>query len=312
MDALVGGAFPLGSLIGVVEQQQPTLLSPLASTLLNSAAVRGLSSGQLVTVAAPDLSASAISRELMQQAKATSATGSSRLKSTTTADAPAMDVAWRYNDAPLVNSEVKASGEHFKCNEPFSTEKLQILSGIDEKYTGSQQVLSGVEALFGNNCAQRVCIHRLDDPLWRQGRKIDEISFFQTVFRLRLLLRRLRSIGIVSFSMGHDDAAAMARLSRLVDCLLCFKNIGDTPGMIEHDAMLSLCKAPHINSLKPCVIGGDTDYGVKLKRRCLVVERLHLPPELDETKQREQDDTANLNAPQSACSSGMERGPLSF
>ena len=204
--------------------------------------------------------------------------------------------AWRYNSNPMVDTSL--SGEGTSVSAFKTIEKISLLE-FPAPVEDIETWMAEFEAFLNVNPApSRVFLPSIDLLFIEDSTEARSIKLNRFLFRLSHLLKRSNSIGFVSISASIDEAHYRRRLYRHADIVLRFKTVlsekEKTAQLLEFDSILEVVKLPVVNSFKTRlpVAHGDMDYGVKYTRdsRLLLFERLHIPPELPDSAQREQDE----------------------
>lgn len=150
----------------------------------------------------------------------------------------------------------------------------------------------------------RVAIHSLGSPMWvdsttdaniETGIKRDLPRF---LLYLRSLLRESYALAVVTVpSHLFQDPSIHKLCEYQSDMALRFESFAGSsyetnPVFKEYHGLLHIRKLGPVNTLATHV-PESLDLAFKLRRRKFVIEKLHLPPELQESAQREQDDIAS-------------------
>ncbi|KAE8750173.1 hypothetical protein FOCC_FOCC002979 [Frankliniella occidentalis] len=147
----------------------------------------------------------------------------------------------------------------------------------------------------------RLAIHSLGSPLWvgsscdeslEEGVKKDLPKF---LLYLRSLLRESYALAVVTVpSHLFRDPSIIKLCEYQSDMALRLESFAGSsyetnPVFKEYHGLLHIRKLGPVNTLATHV-PESLDLAFKLRRRKFVIEKLHLPPELQESAQREQDD----------------------
>lgn len=162
----------------------------------------------------------------------------------------------------------------------------------------------------------RLAIHSLGSPLWvnsKCGESTDAAikkDLPRFLLYLRSLLRESYALAVVTVPCHLFQDPAIQRLCEYQsDMALKFESFAGSsyetnPVFKEYHGLLHVRKLGPINTLATHV-PESLDLAFKLRRRKFVIEKLHLPPELQESVQREQDDILSGNKPVISCSSNQ-------
>lgn len=205
--------------------------------------------------------------------------------------------AFRPNDIDNFN----VSDNHSGLNTMYIQLAHQIKSHIDSINMNINKTKK-----YNNIC--RIVINSIGGLLWNDKSTFDEdysVSLCQFLLYLRYLLRH--SLAIVLITVPNEilqNERLMERCAHLSDY---FFTMDDSKSSIsrltktEYNGLFRLSKLPHLNSLN--AFQPETlDLAFYLKRKRLVVEQLHLPPDLgedDDTKKGRTSTTSDFS-----CGSG--------
>lgn len=141
----------------------------------------------------------------------------------------------------------------------------------------------------------RIAIHAAGSPLWDSS---DPFSLSKFLFCLKHSLRQSFSCAVVTVpsKVISADKKVAGSLRHLADYAFKLRSFAgtddaDNPALKDYHGLFQLVKLPRLNSLirfNPSTY----DLAFKLRRKRFTVEKLHLPPDLAETVEREQDETS--------------------
>ncbi|CAK1551708.1 unnamed protein product [Leptosia nina] len=147
----------------------------------------------------------------------------------------------------------------------------------------------------------RISIHMLGSPVWLAVDCDEELDnryghdLIKFMYCLRILLRDTNAVAFITIpSHLFDDDHIMNRLLHSIDNAVRIESFAGSdketnPVFSEYHGLFHLTKLSALYSLVPFV-PSSLDLAFKLKRKKFVIEKLHLPPELQESSEREQDD----------------------
>ncbi|CAL4192877.1 unnamed protein product [Meganyctiphanes norvegica] len=338
LDYLLGGGIPVGSLI-IIKEDKYDVYSKL---FLKYFLAEGVMNKHMLTVASLDSSPELITGELPA---ATNADPENNISVTE----EQMTIAWRYQQMKTQTSSPNSSNNCFGHN--YDLTKIMdssCLSGVDIHYwNGISDDTQGKGVLENKNYwslyqdikmriqqsdlstssnkaktnVMRIGLHSLGSPLWGwefgcSEKKQQWKSLTTFLYILRALVRSSYSVCMITVpSHIFSDPALMLRLQNLSDFVVGLESFQGSeketnPIFKDYHGLFHVAKLSAINSLVPPIL--DTvDWVFKLKRRKLVIERLHLPPELSETANRNQEDPVKATG-QSMCSGGKLPKNLDF
>jgi len=140
----------------------------------------------------------------------------------------------------------------------------------------------------------RIAIHSAGSPLWDSS---DPFSLPKFFFCLKNLLRQSFACALVTVpsEILSVDSKVVAGLRHLADYAIKLKSFAGTddaenPALKDYHGLFHIVKLPRLNSLTRFT-PSTFDLAFKLRRKRFTVEKLHLPPDLAETAEREQDET---------------------
>ena len=206
-------------------------------------------------------------------------------------------IAWRYKDLPKVDPVLGSSSpEHSAPEYDLGTKldsdgisNIQQFSAPEGDENLPDALISWIHELSakcGANKTLRVVLPNIDSPLWRFHSTAEICQF---LFRLRSHVRSTSTIVCLSISHDLHERSDLHSIRRLTDACLAIEVLGDDVRShlySDFQAIVRIERAFTINSLRPPPMT-DNEFGLKIKRRRITIERLHLPPELHDSAQRE-------------------------
>lgn len=312
LDHLLGGGLPVGSLL-LLEQDRHDVYSKL---FLKYYLAEGVMSGHMLSLASLDESPQALMSSLP------ASTDRDLDDDATTGPDKQMTIAWRYQNqsAPPVGFSSSRFSHNFDLT---GTMDADLVSKADAYTFDGSEVESAsttgyywpllhqiqrriVEGGLSTACnkaktnVMRVAVHSLASPLWgwefsrhEKDHQWHQLTTF--FYALRALVRSSFSVCLVTVpSHLFLDTALILRLQSLADFVVRLESFQGSdketnPVFKDYHGLFHVVKLAAINSLVPPQLDA-TDWVFKLRRRRMVIERLHLPPELSETSNRSQEE----------------------
>lgn len=247
-----------------------------------------------------------------------------------------MRIAWRYNDLPMVNSEqtVKNSAHYFDLTKQvdqtvidkhdivywqedqnrisgdsksmFKNEIYQNLLNDLSKKVNEETFSNSETSTQKNKNLLRIVINSLGSPLWYQEHFASDVCKFLAL--LKVLVRNSLSsclLTIPTHLFKYIDEDLSFKIRNLIDYGVQLESFAGSdketnPIFKEYHGLLHIKKNSALNTLAP-FCPEVNDLAFKLRRKKFIIEKLHLPPELQESDQREQDDV-----PSASCGSSKK------
>lgn len=133
-------------------------------------------------------------------------------------------------------------------------------------------------------------------------------SLCQFLFYLRSLLRH--SLAVCILTVPYDMSMnQFAKLTHLVDYSFILDDSNKaTSGLTntQYDGLFRIVKLPRLNSLNPCATPNTLDLAFHMKKKRLIVEELHLPPELGENDDQQKGRTSTSMSCSSTTNSKLD------
>jgi len=132
----------------------------------------------------------------------------------------------------------------------------------------------------------RIVLHSLGSPLWQGSKGLPNF-----LLKLRHLLQSAFACALITIPSDLLEPSVVETCEHLSDTVVRLQSLANNPNPAysEYNGLLTVVKLACLNTLTAHV-PDNRDWAFKLRKRRFVVEKLHLPPELQETAQREQDD----------------------
>ncbi|XP_050362777.1 elongator complex protein 4 [Nymphalis io] len=314
LDFIIGGGLPVGGIFLIEED----VLGSYSRILTKYFLAEGVVCKHDLFIASADENTEEIVKELPQPCTSPSDEKVNEVSS------GEMKIAWRYEGLSQVESSFGSNanfGHNFDLSRHIDAETI---NNCNVTYCCLEQNENNVnsfknnlyhtllinikEALlkeeYKNNSKNknilRVCIQSLGSPIWMALDCDDDISTYgqdllKFVYCLRVLLRNTNAVAFVTIpSHLFDNDCIMKRLLYSVDNAVRIESFAGSsketnPVYNEYHGLFHITKLSAVHSLVPFV-PPSLDLAFKLRRKKFVIEKLHLPPELQESSEREQDD----------------------
>ncbi|CAH2063410.1 unnamed protein product, partial [Iphiclides podalirius] len=260
-----------------------------------------------------------------------------------------MKIAWRYEGLGLVESSFGRSsnfGHNFDLSKHIDKETIQqsdvtyvfidddLKKNSDQKgfqnsiyiklLTKIKDVISKDEFKTSskNKNILRLCIQSLGSPIWMAADCDDDPinssygqDLIKFLYSLRIILRDTLAVAFITIpSHIFNDDHLMARILYSVDNAVRIESFAGSsretnPVYSDYHGLFHVTKLSAIYSLMPYV-PPSLDLAFKLRRKKFVIEKLHLPPELQESSEREQDDITAV--PKATGCGGFRKKDIDF
>lgn len=162
----------------------------------------------------------------------------------------------------------------------------------------------------------RIALQSVGSPLWSDLSLSDiknsyaemDITLPRFLIALRFLLRSAFAVAMITVpSHIFHDPDFGRRIERLSDTVIQLESFADSkksgnPLYKDYHGLLNIKQLPKLNSFK-CQMPDVTDWAFKVRRKKLVIEKLHLPPDLSVSASRPEDHPAILSSTGMGCSS---------
>lgn len=217
-------------------------------------------------------------------------------------------IAFRYQDLPVIDSVQRGSksATTYDLNKKYEREKIESHTKIKYfSYTDYQQlrnenscafdiILEQLDEIIKNNPNEllRICISSIGSPIWYSEDFVSKLLKFLAI--LKSIARYNNVICYITMPLhliNIIDNELIYRIRRLVDCninLEAFDNVDKQTNAIfkQYHGLLHIKKLQTLTALqshKPEAF----DLAFKLKSHQFVIEKLHLPPELQDNDSSE-------------------------
>ncbi|CAK9804720.1 Elongator complex protein 4 [Anthophora plagiata] len=332
LDHTIGGGLPVGSLFIVEEDRYSTY----AKVMLKYFMAEGLVTDQPLLIASKDTRPA----EFVSGIPAV-------IEDTKSVDQPSynedeqMKIAWRYQNMKIVDTSPSGGqvfGHHYDLTKSMEKEVIER-ADISQWYDDScpekdsafnnmtyskllehvQETLKTRQYSISETPSKRqilrIAIHSLGSKLWFSDSEDESHQdLLKFLYFFRALLRYHYAVGMVTVPTEWLDNSdgVVERIEHLSDIAIKLESFAGSqketnPLFKDYHGLLYLKKMLALNTIAPHN-PDSRDLVFKLRRKKFVIEVLHLPPELGDTTQREQDEAV----PQLACSSQSRKNLLDF
>lgn len=238
-----------------------------------------------------------------------------------------MRIAWRYNNLPKVDSVEESKkgdlGHYFDLSKTLDEEtirKVEISSWKEEEtpdkgdaFIRNRHMRDCIKKLHETSQKYtsdkstrllRIVLNSFASPYWYTSTFVPDISKF--LLTLKSIVRHTSSTCILTIPthvLKAVDADLVTKIRSSVDYAIELESFAGSdretnPVFKDYHGLLHIRKIQAVNSPAP-YHPKIQDLAFKLRRKKFVIEKLHLPPELQDSDQREQDEIV----PGSSCSS---------
>ncbi|CAF0709642.1 unnamed protein product [Brachionus calyciflorus] len=160
----------------------------------------------------------------------------------------------------------------------------------------------------------RIVINSAGGLVWNDLSTINDessIEFCKFLIYLRQLLRHSLAVCVITVpNEVVQNKDLLEKFSHLTDYTFILDDSSRTASRLtntQYDGLFRLTKLPRLNSLNSCFTPETLDLAFFVKRKRLVVEQMHLPPDLDENDDTQKGRT-NTSVTMSCSSSGGSSG----
>ncbi|KAJ9584184.1 hypothetical protein L9F63_021481 [Diploptera punctata] len=308
LDYVIGGGVPVGTILLIEEDKYGSYAKLVAKYFLSE----GIVCGHSVLAASQDVDCQTLVHELPAPIKPED--------STSTNEGDKMTIAWRYQNLRTVESSPTntAFGHNFDLTKYIEDDVLKksdvsLWSGCVDKLENKggfsnpsfldllckihcklKEGQFGISANPEKRNLMRIAVLSLGSPLWAPT----ESDLARFCYCLRALVRSAYAICLITVpSHLYQNESIVKRCEHLCDISVRLESFAGSeketnPVYKDYHGLFHINKLSAINTLAPH-IPESIDLAFKLKRRKFLIEKLHLPPELQESVQREQDDLAS-------------------
>lgn len=215
-------------------------------------------------------------------------------------------IAFRYQDLPKIDSVQRGHqiGVTYDLNkkypkdvvESYGNVKFFTFKDLQQQYPKSafECVIEDLHKVVKENSSNllRICINSIGSPLWYS--EDFSVQLLKFLAQLKSITRYYNVVCYMTMPLhliNQIDETLIFRIRRLVDCninLESFNNVEKQTNAVfkQYHGLLHIKKLQTIAALqshKPEAF----DLAFKLKSHRFVIEKLHLPPELQENESNE-------------------------
>ncbi|KAL0129097.1 hypothetical protein PUN28_004053 [Cardiocondyla obscurior] len=340
LDSTIGGGLPIGSIFLIEEDKYGFN----AKIVLKYYMAEGIVVSQPVLIASQDVLPSQLVSGLPAVIDDSQECIKSNEYTKTNTDEP-MKIAWRYQNLKIVDPTPTGGqtfGHYYDLTKQMPQDLLKnanikqwenneetmlnknnkfknaaysdLLCTIAKSLDDGKHYIS--EARDKETKILRIAIHSLGSRLWlsdtEKDSNCDLVKFF---YCFRALLRQSYAVGVVTVPVTNFDNTdnVIERLEHLSDIAIRLESFAGSskeinPLFKDYHGLLHIKKLCALNGLSH----GSLQYRdlvFKLRRKKFLIEVLHLPPEFDDTTQREQDESITSSI---GCMSGSHKSALDF
>ncbi|XP_026669385.1 elongator complex protein 4 isoform X2 [Ceratina calcarata] len=251
-----------------------------------------------------------------------------------------MQIAWRYQNLKVVDTSPSGGqvfGHFYDLTKTMDKElinKADITQWYDDNCPMKDRIFNNNTYSHLLKCIQesvrrgqyslsetttkrqvlRIAIHSLGSRLWCSDSETDSNQdLLKFLYHFRALLRYNYAVAVVTVPTECFDNSTgiVDQIEHLSDAAIKLESFAGSqketnPLFRDYHGLLHLQKMFALNTISPHE-PDSRDLVFKLRRKKFVIEVLHLPPELEDTVQREQDDI-----PQLGCSNQARKNLLDF
>ncbi|XP_037033344.1 elongator complex protein 4 [Bradysia coprophila] len=327
LDALLGGGLAIGSLLLIEEDKFATYSNSLSKFFLTD----GIVNNQSIFVVNLDDDPEEFIQKLPQVCK-TDTEEKLPENIPNKSETSDMRIAWRYNSLPSMDTTQK-SLTYFDSSKRIDREMLassdiEYFKPIDERLDSPTeqsfhnsvygQILVNLKTKLNNSKFSaeesdgagknllRISISSLGSPLWYDDDFLEDVCLF--LYCLKALVRTslaVACISVPSHLFKHLDDSLIHRIRNMVDYSVELESFAGSdketnPIFKDYHGLLYIRKLAAVNSLA-AYNPVTRDLVFKLKRKSFVIEKLHLPPDLQEI------DTKPDAIPSMSCGSSSKK-----
>ncbi|XP_012523431.1 elongator complex protein 4 [Monomorium pharaonis] len=338
LDSTIGGGLPIGSIF-LIEEDKYGFYGKI---VIKYFMAEGIVVSQPVLIASQDVQPSQLVSGL--PAVVDDSDSEKRTKTVDNANEP-MKIAWRYQNMKLLDPTPTGDqvfGHYYNLTKPMQQDVLECADikqwqyneegTLDEnsifKNAAYADLLYTIEKILRNQkyyLSQapdqkkilRIAIHSLGSRLWLSDTKEDSnCDLLKFLYCFRALLRNSYAVGVITIPVTNFDNtdSIIERIEHLSDIAIGLESFAGSakelnPLFKDYHGLLHIKKLCALNGLSH----GSTqhkDLAFKLRRKKFLIEILHLPPEFEDTSQREQDELVTSGI--GCTSAGSRKSTLDF
>ncbi|XP_051155601.1 elongator complex protein 4 [Leptopilina boulardi] len=314
LDHVIGGGLPIGSIFLIEEDKYGNY----ANVMLKYFIAEGIVVSHDSFIASRGLKIEQFLSEIPDVATDTPKENKNDIKDE-------MKIAWRYQNLKIVDTSPSGSnkfGHFFDLTKGMDRKKIDMTqvtqwNGENLKFKSTnfkkqeyvdllksiEETISNGQFLVSNSPEKRnilrIAIRSLGSWPWMCDEENDTKSdLLKFIYCFRALLRSSYAVATITFPahLYSDKDAMIERLEHLSDTVVRLESFAGSDKETnvvfkDYHGLLHIKKLSAFNTLvSHCP--HSTDLAFKLRRKKFLIEVLHIPPELGDTAQREQDDVS--------------------
>ncbi|CAD7013079.1 putative elongator complex protein 4 [Ceratitis capitata] len=194
------------------------------------------------------------------------------------------DIQHKSTTLNVDNNNIAPKKENESVQKIFTNAKYQRFLNLIQSFAKEEKFTTST-LVYRSLC--RICITSLGSPLWYDEDFSKNILKFLTI--LKGIVRNSISVCFITMPMNliaKCDATLVPKIRNLVDYAIELESFsgseyGTNPGFKEYNGLIHLRKITAVNTLT-AYIPETYDLAFKLRRKKFVIEKLHLPPDLEE------------------------------
>lgn len=303
LDAILNGGFPLGAVVLIEEDE----LRAYSELFVNYFLAEGVANNDHIFLASKDSNPQDIVKELPPAINKREEIQENTLEE--------LKIAWRYQENKPIQSSPGGVRNTFSHDFDFSSKltenafKSTSLTFWPENFACTNfhslfnkifEDISTKGLWFGHEKKNidkkilRICIPSLGSPFWFD----EDVPIYQMLLKLRTAVHNSSSVALVTIPTGLLDPKVVFRCEQISDIVLSLNSLANNTNKqySEYSGLLKFLKISPINSLS-IHVPDDSDWAFKVKKKKLIIEKLHLPPESSITTQMEGDGFAKASKP---------------
>ena len=163
-------------------------------------------------------------------------------------------------------------------------------------------------------------VNSLGGLVWNDKSSLDDskkntVAICRLLLYLRQLLRHSLAVCVVTVPQElTKNAVLIEKLNHLSDYSFILDDTSSSVSRLtntQYNGLFRLVKLPRLNSMTACYTPETLDLAFYVKRKRLVVEQLHLPPDIGENEEKQKGRTST-SVTTVSCGSGPAGSKLDF
>ncbi|XP_050525637.1 elongator complex protein 4 isoform X2 [Daktulosphaira vitifoliae] len=215
-----------------------------------------------------------------------------------------LKIAWRYKQNPIIDSTPNhisfSFGHTFDISVKLSVNEIENVKCWPEKddqlysysklYNYIQHIIEcgfSIKIPVEQRNILKITISDLCSPLWDST----EMDVIQFLYKLRILLRSSYATCLITTKLQIIDAITKSRMEHLTDTVIKLKSM-ELSSCADYNGKLIIEKLASFNTFlyEP----SSVDWATKLTRKKLCIEKLHLPPCIENNENHEKAEKTQL------------------